>query len=111
MKLLITLLVTLGISMGSYGSFMTGAQLLERCESEGYKEAVCLGYIQGVADAFESLMKLGLMTETICIPNQVTVGQLTKVVVKCLNEHPEELHYRADGEVYLAYAEAFPCEK
>ena len=111
MKLLITLLVTLGISMGSYGVFKTGGMLLEECESEdAIDKAICIGFVTGVADTFNSVMGLELMPKTFCIPEQVTVGQLYKVVVKHLNEHPEDLHYRADNGVYMASIEAFPCK-
>ena len=112
MKLLITLLVTLGISMGSYGAYMTAAQLLERCESvANVDKAVCLGYVQGAVDTFESVMSLGAWPKNFCIPQQVTLVQLSKVLVKYLNEHPEDLHYMADNEVHMAFMKAFPCEK
>jgi len=111
MKLLITLLVTLGISMGSYGAFETGSDLLSNCESEAnVHRTACLGYVWGVVDTYQTVMKHGFMPATICIPNQVTVGQQTEVVVKYLNEHPEDLHYRATGEVYSAIKEAYPCK-
>ena len=112
MKLLITLLVTLGISMGSYGGFKTGGEVLQTCEDESDIMIVsCIDYLMGVADTFSLVMKTSHVAKVICIPPKVNGGQLSKVVVKYLNEHPEDLHYTAAGEVFYAYREAFPCNK
>ena len=112
MKLLITLLVTLGISMGSYGGFKTGGEVLQTCEDESDMMIVgCIEYLVGVADGFKALMETNHVPKVICIPPKVNGGQLSKVVVKYLNEHPEDLHYAAAGEVFAAYIKAFPCEE
>ncbi|MFP6801731.1 MAG: Rap1a/Tai family immunity protein, partial [Pseudomonadales bacterium] len=51
------------------------------------------------------------MEPKFCVPegeNGVTAGQLRKIVVKYLNENPEELHLTAGSLVSNALNEAFP---
>ncbi len=47
----------------------------------------------------------------VCIPTErVSLGQLGRVVVKYLKDHPEEEHDAAVVLVVVALREAFPCE-
>ena len=98
-------------SMGVQGAWLTGGQLLEDCESENYfDKGYCLGYIVSVHDTVATLAGWKGFAEYICTPQGVTAGQFRKVVVKNLNENPEELHMAADSLVLNALSEAFPCE-
>ena len=98
-------------SMGVQGAWLTGGQLLEDCESENYFEkGSCMGYIEGVGDSVATLANWEDFAEYICTPQGVTSGQLMLVVVKNLNENPEELHMTASSLVLKALSEAFPCE-
>ncbi len=45
-----------------------------------------------------------------CIPENVTNGQVSDVVIKYLRDHPEERHILAAILVVKAMAEAFPCK-
>ena len=101
----------------------TGNELLTSCKTmirlmdNGYKSdsandaydaGVCLGFTSGVRSTI-SLLEL---PESIlsCPPTKATMGQLARVVVKFLEEHPAQL----DGEqtllTMLAFKEAFPCK-
>lgn len=44
-----------------------------------------------------------------CVPKDVPVSQLVRVVVKYLEEHPAQLHNPAHGLVYASLKDAFPC--
>ena len=45
-----------------------------------------------------------------CKPEEVTLGQGVRVVVKYLENHPEQLHVESIPLIALAFSEAFPCE-
>jgi len=44
-----------------------------------------------------------------CIPDEASIGQLARVVVKWLREHPEKLHELKSFLVMEALKNAFPC--
>jgi hypothetical protein len=58
------------------------------------------GYVLAVHDAIDS---------SLCSSGSVTVGQVTAVVAKYLNEHPEEWSRPAHQLVTRALRQAFPC--
>ena len=93
--------------------FYNAKQLLEFCE-KGYgspqifdDQNICNAYIMGVSDTQDSMAK----TKLICLPVEVTSGQLGRIVLKFLKDRPEKLHHAAHGEVILALWKAFPCRK
>ncbi len=55
-----------------------------------------------------NLKQVGI--ENVCVPDEVTVGQITKVVVKYLKDHPEKLHLGAGLLTMTALKDAFPCK-
>ena len=96
----------------------TGNELLKSCDSSDIGNIACLYYIIGWRDAFfvATLHRYGVQPNHgrnpkmgICIPNEVTNGQLQRVVVKYLRAHPEKLHGRSMFTTGRAMMEAFPC--
>jgi hypothetical protein len=93
-------------------SFLNGKALLELCEApdQTFQHGWCLGFIGGVNDG---------LTNTYDSPNNfyyclrvpVTADQLSFVVLKHLEAHPEELRLVASHVVIQALGEAFPCSK
>src|SRR5271169_3305983 len=86
------------------GFFLYGQQFLTACEnSDALQLGVCLGFIQGVADALQD-------QHTICLP---TVGarELRLVVIKSLRERPENLRQPAMSLVSQALQAVYPCTK
>ena len=91
----------------------------------------CVGYLQAVIDAgfrketeLVIFSKLGvtlsgpekegqaaasLLRGSYCIPTNVTVLQVARVLVKCLRDHPERLHETPGILVHAAMHDAFPC--
>jgi hypothetical protein len=57
----------------------------------------------------EALIVTGPPRAPLCIPKGVTTEQGRRVVVKYLQEHPEELQNRGNVLTYLAFIKAFPC--
>jgi len=69
-----------------------------------YQSGHCLGFIEGYLQV-APIPNL----PTHCIPAGVTYEQLTKVVVKYLDQHPEKLHLAAVLLISQATHYAFPC--
>ena len=76
------------------------------------KYAPCTSYTLGVIDSIENAVSSDLMAPTFCIPpgNQVTTEQITAIVAKFLEEHPEDRHLQGAAIVSAAATDAFPCE-
>ena len=117
MKYLSTILllaVLIPATSFAVSNFMGGNELLARCSNEGTKDvdymdrSQCRGYIQGIADAHDRYAVWEDMQPNFCIPKNVNTGQLQKIVVKSLNDHPEGLHYAASSRVSNALHDAFP---
>ncbi len=104
MKTKIFLLLILSCSV-AHAQFMSGNQLKEHCNKNNDSPvgvAVCLGYVQGIADANDPLF---------CFPRGVVVGQLSAIVKKYLNDNPAQLHLSGDMLVTHAFRQSFPCPK
>ncbi len=102
----------------------TGETLIAQCKSVEHvhldtmkadsaadleRTSACLGYLAGVIDQ-RAILSVGIKeVPNFCIPDSVTGAQLTKVIVRYGDEHPEELHYPAVVLINLAILKAFPC--
>jgi hypothetical protein len=67
---------------------------------ESFQNGYCLGIIQGVTDA----------SQDVCPGEHVTYVQITRVVLKYLQDHPEQLDQHGSTLVYRALVKAFPCK-
>lgn len=79
-----------GSSAPGGGLVMTGQRLSEICDGKlgsdapnTFQGGTCLGFINGVAEMW-------LFNGAICY-NNVRMGELSDVVVKYMNEHPDEV--------------------
>ena len=105
-----------------------GNELLEQCSialtmnnnpSITYEEvawgAYCMGYIKGIvhinSGEQEHRQFTGNDELAFCIPEEVSKKQVTRVLVKYFQDHPESLHQRTKDLTFLALATAFPCNK
>jgi hypothetical protein len=110
-----------------------GNQLLENCGAlvrhadAGFTAATntseahwCVGYISGFREGFDAMAMvstktyegyLTLKSTYICFPNEHTIGQDARVLVKFLSDHPERLHEAARILVLAAFEKAYPCEQ
>lgn len=86
---------------------LTGNALLRTiCDRQG--ESTCLAYIRGVAEGLKVSEGSGA-ARLFCLPVGGDYGQARDVVVKYLNDHPEQRHYPAAYLVSFALTQAFPC--
>jgi hypothetical protein len=74
---------------------------VHRVTAGAMKVGVCMGYVEGVADAYADA----------CLPERVGLDQDIRVVVKYLNDHPEKLHLDRAELTKAALKQAFPCPK
>lgn len=68
------------------GAFQNGNGLLRYCQSGTEGDNVCIAYIMGVADTFESLRAFNSRPH--CSPSGVTGKQIRDVVVQYLEKNP-----------------------
>lgn len=68
---------------------------------EAYRDGYCSGLVAGVSSA----------SPRVCPDAGVTIGQQIRVVLKYLQDHPEELHLDDAVLVDRALTKAFPCPK
>jgi hypothetical protein len=92
---------------------MDGKQLRDDCKNSdtgsGYNEGKCIAFVIGVDAGYQMDRGVDGMQSHVCMPEGVTYGQMVKVVVKYLNDHPEELHHPAALLTLNALIGAFPC--
>jgi len=85
-------------------AFETGNDLLSYCEStDAFGQGGCRGFIVGVSNISQE-------QSWYCKPNEITDVQLVKVVVKSLNQFPEDLYNKPHSLVQEALLESFPCD-
>jgi len=116
MKYLLTIVLLFSFNQAAALGFLFGNELLERCEAylsntDAAKGNTCWGFVTGVADAHDNFTVWG-MSPLWCQPDNMSTGQLIRIVTKHLQEHPEDLHLAAASLVSNALLLAFPppCE-
>ncbi len=91
------------------GYFVKGTDMLDACASDHpMDQAQCLGYLMGVADSFAALHYV-MGTSLVCLPEDVTAGQLRRVFLTYGTSHPAELEGQGRLAVEAAFVDAFPC--
>ena len=110
-----------------HGEVHDGNDLLQKCNNvikiyeDGVEESettenmlagasFCSGMMQGMTNTIIFLDTFQVTQSIVCLPeNGISNGQAAKVVIKYLNEHPEQLHVADSGLAFLALMDAFPC--
>lgn len=85
----------------AHAQFYTGNKLHQECQK---RTVFSLGYNTAVADWAITELRKG-----VCMPDQVTVGQVTDIICGYLTKHPENRHDPAHFLGAQALMEAFPC--
>jgi Rap1a immunity proteins len=93
-------------------------------EMDFLNAGVCQGYMMGFRDGIAvstavvqhdnpstASLKGSVEDFGICIPDEVELGQMIRVVLKYIREHPEEAHLPSSNLVFMAELEAFHCTK
>jgi hypothetical protein len=106
----IILLIGMLLAFDVRSGFDTGNDLLRYCKNyerddATFVEGVCAGHVVGV---FDMMVEFPIPGARIC-PGRVERGQVVRVVVKYVKEHPEQLHLPAVVLTKTALVNAFPC--
>jgi hypothetical protein len=107
------------ISPPAHAARFTGAYLLDMCNMDDKgRETVegghtaCQGYIAGVIDYHAVLQSMKIAPAIdICIPQDVKMYDLHRIVLKYLRKHPEHDNFTAAPAVTMGLYEKYPCPK
>src|SRR5262245_572233 len=77
---------------------------------EAYKHLACLEYARGVREGLEVWRMMSRSTALVCIPGEVTTGQIVEVDRKFIKENPEHRHLPIRILLTRAFKVAWPCE-
>jgi hypothetical protein len=130
MKMGIALLALVGTFVGGVGMAeadqvkIDGNYLLKSCQSvvkvsDGgelpSKQAVEFGYCSGLLEGARTTMWLNKNQLNppyrICFPDDISNEQSARIVVKYLENHPEELNQNPTALALYAFKTAYPCKK
>ena len=78
-----------------------------------YRDATCLGWVEGFADGFlvhDELLDVPRRDRLACVPREVTTIQTVRVIKKYLADNPQKAHRPTRYIASLALAGAFPCK-
>jgi Rap1a immunity proteins len=70
----------------------------------------CLQYVSGFLDGYAVASTVEKGKPFICFPKDSNTGQMVRVVVKWLRDHPEKLNLAASDCVFAAVGEAYMCK-
>jgi hypothetical protein len=100
----------------------SGSDFLEVCSSIDngsrdpiriYRDATCLGWVEGFADGFtvhDELLSVPRKDRIACVPHEVTPIQTVRVIKKYLADNPGKAHRPTRYIASIALAGAFPCK-
>lgn len=100
MKLTIAL-AALVVSTAAHAEFLDGNKLLSDMTGTHGQQMSALGYVMGVSDALQGIV--------VCLPVNVTAGQINDMVKNYLNNVPRERSVSADITVSKILKDTWPC--
>jgi len=106
MKRLALVAVMVGIAGGANADFYDGNKILTFCETD---RAAAYGYVAGVIDFHEYYVVQTYGEPFFCLPEGVTVRQVTDIACDHIEKHIASRHLGAGGLVQGALNIAFPC--
>jgi hypothetical protein len=113
-RLTVTILFLGAISSVANAQLPTRAEdLLASCSAKAAssEEHACQWYLKGFVDGLGAEPGSAKII-TICFPEEgFSIGQVRRVVLTWLDDHPEKLHLYAAEAVRTALEKAFPCKK
>lgn len=102
MKSIIALAIALSAT-AAQAQFRDGNKLLSEMNSTNGERPYAIGYVIGVADAYNRI--------AFCPPGNVTVGQLFDMTKQFLESAPSQRHRAADMIMADLFGKAWPCPK
>ncbi len=97
-------------SQGGIVGGVRGKDLLERCAGpkDSVQRSFCSGYIEGLIEASQTYAHSLHKQSTLCAP--ASIDESVDTVMTYLRAHPDEQHYSASSEAFLALIKAYPCK-
>ncbi len=82
---------------------------------ENADAAHCLGYLAGASDTLnfwedENRELKTSLKPPACLPREATMSEFARVVIKFLEDHPNQLHHSYGTLVMVALHEGYPCK-
>jgi hypothetical protein len=114
LRRLLAIFALLGTISPALGA-STASNDLEACRAAAvhggidFKNAFEVGLRMGIVEA--TMTNLPLRAVPTCLPQGVTTGQALKVLVKYMDDHPEQLHEKTAWVAAKALHEAWPCAR
>jgi hypothetical protein len=114
--------LALAVILHSPGAAADGNTLLRDCQStvelydsdgasgNALNSQYCLGSINAVGSLSVLLNGAISKEKQFCLPGNTTNIQIARIVVKYINDHPNEMHYPEGYLVIGAFQDAFPCK-
>lgn len=95
------------------GSIATTRRMMQVCASSNHIDSIACGYyIQGMYFGFVMLQNRSVLLKTLmCVPDSVTIGQLTSVFLKHCKDHPDVLPLSSPSQFLASLEAAFPCQQ
>jgi hypothetical protein len=104
-KSIVMFLVLFAVNTANAADIVTGNSLSEYCNSKSYfSQGMCIGFISGAANVYT-------YADSLCVPKNVTYGQIANIVEKYLNENPKSTHLPGELLVAMALEDTFSCPK
>ena len=98
-----------GLPCAAQNEARSGNFWLPVCEStDSSIQNMCLTYILGFMDAYRLSQAAG-MKSLFCTPLEVSMGQIMRMTIKYIRDHPEKSHENFWSLIATAQLIAFPC--
>lgn len=97
------ILAAWAVVLPAVAQFKTGNQLYSQMQGNQVEQMNAIGYVQGVADAFQGVLA--------CIPTTVTAGQLYDMTKLYVQNNPTDRNLSADFLIMQVLRAAWPCKK
>ena len=126
----VAVLLSLALTAGAGAQTTTGAEIISKCNQavrdvdndtstdkppvKSFDVGFCFGFMDGANSAHQIWAASDKTNHrnhamSYCFPDSVTNGQMLRVFVKYLDEHPQDLHEPAALLYIEAMRKAFPC--
>jgi hypothetical protein len=100
------------VASPAWGAGKAGSLYAACISAPGTKEdAMCAAYINGFANGVLSDQVAKERGTPICMPENMSTGQIRALFVAFLRTHPKALEIDTGGLIGELIAEAYPCQK
>jgi hypothetical protein len=118
----LSLLVALSFFLAFSPAWADGNSLLSNCKKWEKMEresgdtgelmgwVYCHAKVEGVVGTIGVFHLVLPVKIRVCFPEGVTIGQNVRIVIKYLQDNPDQLHLPDADLIYLALHKAFPCK-